>query len=70
MALVLLSNSYIQKSEIKKAKFYLEKAAIKGNIDARRHLGHFENEVKPRSHERMLKHFMIAARAGYEPSMR
>jgi TPR repeat protein len=62
LAHVHVSNNYIEKGHVAKAKYYLEKAAIKGKIDARHHLGHFENKVKPRSEEWMLKHFKITAR--------
>jgi TPR repeat protein len=63
-----LGTTYLAKGERTKAKYYLEKAAIKGSIEARHHLGHYENETLS-GKERMLKHFTIAARVGYRPSM-
>jgi hypothetical protein len=43
---------------------------MKGSIEARHMLGHYENEVSLGGRDRMLKHFKIAARAGYKPSMK
>ena len=60
----------IIRGENTKAKYWLEKAAMKGSIEARHMLGHYENEVSLGGRDRMLKHFKIAARAGYEPSMK
>ena len=51
----------------KKGKHYYELAAIGGDIDARHNLG--VSESKAGNHERAVKHFMVAARAGDNESL-
>jgi len=53
-------------SDVKKARHYFEFAAIGGQVNARYHLGC--TEVEAGNHHRAMKHFIIAARAGYEKS--
>lgn len=54
--------------DLKKAKHYLEQAAISGDVDSRYSLGRLEIE-QGGSEVRALKHWMIAARAGHDGSM-
>ena len=65
-----LGNSYlkglgVEKNE-KKAKYYFELGALGGSVPARHNLGtaEFKNEES-----RAMKHFILAARAGYKPSL-
>ena len=51
----------------KKAIYYLELAAMMGNVQARHFLGC--TEVKAGNHQRTYKHFIIAARAGHPESL-
>ena len=67
-----LGNSYIYgrggvEIDTKKAKYYLELAAMKGNVYARHNLGALEG--KAGNHQRKYKHHVIAAKAGYTPSL-
>ena len=51
----------------KKAKYYYELAAIKGNVYARHQLGCVEGQAG--NHQRTMKHFILAAKAGEEGSL-
>ena len=51
----------------KKAKCYLELAAMKGDVDARHNLGCMEGDAG--NEHRAFKHFMLAARSGSTPSL-
>ena len=51
----------------KKAKHYLELAAMNGNIRARRNLGIEEGNAG--NHHRAFMHFLLAAKAGYKDSL-
>ena len=51
----------------KKAKYFSELAAMNGNVHARYNLGHMEYEAG--NIDRAFKHFVIAAKAGYKPSL-
>jgi len=51
----------------KKAKYYYELAAMRGDVDSRFYLGAFEEHTG--NMERALKHFMIAARGGESDSL-
>ena len=51
----------------KKGKHYYELAAKRGNVIARHNLGLLEG--KAGNHERAMKHFMVAARAGDNESL-
>ena len=51
----------------KKAKHYLELAAMNGDIFARYNLGCLEGQTG--NHHRAMKHFLLAARAGYKNSL-
>ena len=67
-----LGNSYIYgrggvEIDTKKAKYYLELAAMKGNVYARHNLGALEG--KAGNHQRKYKHHVIAAKAGYRTSL-
>jgi TPR repeat protein len=58
----LLAEVFRQEGEMKKAKFYLEAAAMAGNEMARTNLGGLE--AQSGNMERAVKHFIIAASAG------
>jgi TPR repeat protein len=66
-----LGNSYYNGSGVdvdkKKATDYWELAAMNGDVDARRNLGCMEAQVG--NHQRALKHFVLAARAGHKKSL-
>ena len=66
-----LGNSYYHGSGVeidkKKAKYYLELAAIKGSVIARHNLGCVEGNAG--NHRRAMKHFMLAAKAGDKKSL-
>jgi len=51
----------------KKADYYYEIAAMRGNVKARCNLGN--NEARAGNFERALKHYMIAVRGGYTGSL-
>ena len=51
----------------KKAKYYWELAAINGDLNARHNLGCMEGNAG--SHHRAMKHFTLAARAGFKDSL-
>ena len=51
-----------------KAKYYYELAAIGGNLDARHNLGAIELEAG--NYDNAIKHFMIAAGAGDDESLK
>ena len=53
--------------DTKKAKHYWELAALNGGIQGRHNLGAAEYEAG--NHQRAFKHYIIAARAGYKPSL-
>ena len=53
--------------DAKKSKHYLELAAIRGDLESRHGLGCLEGEN--RNNIRASKHFLISAKAGYEPSL-
>ena len=67
-----IANSYSNgagvERDTKKAKHYNELAAIGGDVNARRHLGVLEG--KAGNTERVIKYFMIAARAGNDESLK
>ena len=67
-----LGNSYYNGRGVvmdeKKAKHYYELAAMMGSVNARHNIGALEFEAD--DHRRAMKHFMIAARAGYELSLK
>ena len=52
----------------KKAKYYYEVAAMRGNVVARDNLGIFEKNAG--NMDRAVKHWMIAAMAGYDKSLK
>ena len=54
-------------ASIKKAKHYWELAAMKGILIARHNLGALEGNTG--NEQRAYKHYVIAARAGYPPSL-
>ena len=56
---------YVEK-DVPKCKHFLELAAMKGSIESRHFLACLE---EPETIDRGVKHFLIAARAGYEPSL-
>ena len=56
------------KRDMKKAYHYYELAAMGGNTDARHNLGY--GELQKGNWDRALKHFMIAARSGYDASLK
>ena len=66
-----LGHSYLEgrgvEVDMKKAKHYYELAAIGGLLDARNNLGYME-ECAGNSH-RAMKHYILAARAGYKDSL-
>ena len=64
---IMYSNGRGVAIDKKKAKHYYELAAINGNVDARAKLG--ATEYNGGNHQRALKHFQIAASAGYEKSL-
>ena len=51
----------------KKAKHYYEIAAMKGSVTARHNLGCVEGNTG--NHQRAMKHFMLAAKAGDKDSL-
>jgi len=51
----------------KKAKHYWELAAMGGVVKARHNLGYLEGEVG--NHQRAMKHYKLAARAGFKESV-
>jgi len=51
----------------KKARYYWELGAIKGNVKARFNLG--KHEAKAGNFDRVLKHYMIAAASGHPDSL-
>jgi len=61
-----LGTSYLKglgvEKDVKKAKYYFELAAIGGSVPARHNLGTVEES-------RAMKHFILAAKAGYKPSL-
>ena len=50
----------------KKVKYFYELAAMKGNVMARHNIGCMEAEAG--NEHRAMKHFLLAARAGYNKS--
>jgi len=54
--------------DIKKASHYWELAAIRGNVLARHNLG--ASEGQKGNMDRALKHYMIAVRDGFAPSLK
>lgn len=62
-----LQGTFGLQKDIGKAKRYLENAAIKGNCEARYRLGCMDNTKETVS--RGVKHFIIGARDGHEPSL-
>ena len=66
-----LGNSYREgrgiEVDMKKAKYYYELAAMKGNLQARVNVGSAEG--KAGNHHRAMKHFMISAKAGHEEAL-
>jgi len=53
--------------DLKKGKSYWERAAMGGHAEARHNLG--ISEIKSNNCSRATRHFMIAARAGYDDSV-
>ena len=53
--------------DMKKAKHYFELAAMNGHVQARYNIGCLEGEAG--NDHRALKHFILAARAGFEMSL-
>ena len=53
--------------EKKKAKHYWEFAAVNGSVKARHNIGVMEGQDG--AHQRSMKHFILAARAGYKDSL-
>ena len=51
----------------KKAKHYGELAAMGGKVNARYYLGYMEAQTG--NHHRALKHYILAAKAGYKQSL-
>ncbi|KAL7550299.1 hypothetical protein ACHAWF_013542 [Thalassiosira exigua] len=66
-AFFALGNAYMER-DVRKGKYYLELAAMKGMIEARYDLGCRENTKDTLS--RGIKHFIIGAKAGHEPSLK
>jgi TPR repeat protein len=62
-----LANIYRQGGDLKKAKFHLEAAAMAGHEDSRCFLGLME--ANSGNMERAIKHWTIAASAGYHIAM-
>ena len=66
-----LGNSYCYGRGVevdkKKAKHYYELAAMTGGVKARHNLGYMEGDVD--NHHRAMKHFVLAANAGFKPSL-
>lgn len=62
-----LGTSYLKglgvERDVKKAKYYFELGALGGSVPARHNLGTVELE------SRAMKHFILAAKAGYKPSL-
>ena len=54
--------------DMKKAKYYYELGAIGGSISARHNLACFD--FLKRNFSRAYKHYLISAKAGYEPSLK
>jgi TPR repeat protein len=52
-----------------KARYYYELAAINGSIAARHNIGFMELQTGTGNHQRAMKHFIIAARAGDDESL-
>ena len=52
----------------RKAKYYYELAAIRGNVRARHNIGIWEQRAG--NMNRAMKHYMIAAGAGYDNSLK
>jgi TPR repeat protein len=57
-----LANLYLEKGNLKKAKYYIEAAAIAGQEVARFNIGCLE--AQSGNMERVIKHLTIAASAG------
>ena len=53
--------------DMKKAKHYYELATINGDVAARNNLGMMEGQAG--NHQRVKKHFLLAARAGHKGSL-
>ena len=51
----------------KKAKYYWDLASMHGDVHARHNLGCWEERAG--NHNRAMKHFLLAAKAGYKPSL-
>ena len=51
----------------KRAKYYYELAAMNGHVLARHNLGALEGQTG--NYKRAMKHFILAASAGYKPSL-
>ena len=61
------SNGMGVEASIKKAKHYWELAALKGDLEARYNLGCVEGQAG--NEHRAYKHYIIAAKSGYTPSL-
>ena len=64
----LYFNGRLIAKDTKKARSYLVRASVEGSLNGRHYLGSID--LKAGNHERAYKHFIIAARAGHEPSLR
>ena len=66
-----LGNAYYNGNGVdvdkKKAKHYFELAVMNGDVDARHNLGCMEGQAG--NYQRAMKHCLIAAKAGYKPSL-
>ena len=67
IGLAYLSGQGVER-DMSKAKYYWELGAIRGNVVARHNLGIFE--TREGNVNRALKHYMIAACAGYDNSLK
>jgi len=71
VAYYCLGNSYLEgdgvEVDTKKAKYYYELAAMGGNVIARHNVGYLE--MKAGNLHRAMKHFLLAARAGYKDAL-
>jgi TPR repeat protein len=64
---IAYDNGYGVEIDMKKAKHYWELAAMNGHVIARNNLGCIEGEAG--NHLRAMKHFILAAKAGYKQSL-
>ena len=67
LGFLFFCNEGVVETDNKKAKHYVELAAMNGNVDARHCLGLLEQQVG--SYQRAMKHYKLAARAGLPESL-